>query len=341
MSDTRKGQRATLVLAKNKNVCYIGIMTDILLTGVTLAEHTTYKIGGPARYFAEAQNELDIVRILEEYSVLNARNNKVFILGGGANVLFSDSGYDGLVLKISIANIDLIPHGVISVGAGAKLQDVVLFALEHGLTGLEWAAGIPGSFGGAIRGNAGAFGGEMKDCVIATRSVTIQNPKKIIERQLDDLGFGYRTSIFKLNANDEIILSGEIQLARGELAEIKQKIEQNIKYRQERQPTDPSAGSTFKNIDISNISAEQQKAWSSVIKTDPKPVMPVAFLISEAGLKGKIIGGAQISNKHSNFFVNTGGATAKDIKELIAITKKIIKEKFNISVEEEIQIVSE
>jgi len=312
----------------------------IFLSNIPLAQYTTYKIGGQAKHFAEAHNEFDIVRILDAYNLYAPYDKKVFILGGGANVLFPDEGYDGLVLKISMSDIELIDNEIIFAGAGASLKNIILFAAEHGLTGLEWAAGIPGSLGGAIRGNAGAFGREMKDSIISVRSVKIQDSRKIIERVNTELMFNYRTSVFKSIAQDEIILSSKIQLAVGKTEDIKNKIEQNIKYRKENQPSEPSAGSTFKNIDIVNITEEQKKQWERIIKTDPKPVMPVAFIISEAGLKGTMVGDAKISEKHSNFFINTGKATAKDIRELIAIAKKTIKEKFNIEIEEEIQIVS-
>jgi len=311
----------------------------MISTNILLSRHTTYQIGGPAKYFAEAKNELDIINILNAYNLDVVGAQKIFILGGGANVLFADEGYNGLVLKISIADIALIGDGIIYAGAGAKLQDIILFALEHGLTGLEWAAGIPGSLGGAIRGNAGAFGGEMKDIILRTRSININHPHKIIEREAQKIAFDYRGSIFKSSAKDEIIISSEIKLFPGIIENIEAKIEQNIQYKKEKQPTEPSAGSIFKNIDIACITEEQAQMWKGVIKNDPKPVLPVAFLISEAGLKGTTVGRAMISEKHSNFFINTGGATSNDIKTLIKIAKTTIKNKFQINIEEEIQIV--
>jgi len=313
----------------------------ILLQNIPLADYTTYKVGGPAKYFAEARNKKDIVDALSEYNNYSPINKKIFILGGGANTLFSDEGYDGLVLKISMTDIAISGDNIICVDAGANLQDVLLFAVEHNLTGMEWAAGIPGSFGGALRGNAGAFGKEMKDCVISAKSVSIQNCKEIIERQNNEIMFGYRTSVFKSDAKSEIILSGEIKLLPGNAIDIQTKIQSHINYRKEKQPLEwPSAGSTFKNVDVSKITQEQLQEWKDVIKTDPFPVIPIAFLISKAGLKGKAVGGAMISEKHSNFFINTGNAKASDIKNLINFTKQVIREKFNLEIEEEIQIVN-
>ncbi len=314
---------------------------SVLLKNISLADHTTYKIGGPAKYFAEVKDEKDIINVLSEYNNYSPINKKIFILGGGANTLFSDEGYDGLVLKISISDIAIIGNNIIRVSAGASLKDILSFAVEHNFTGMEWMAGIPGSLGGAIRGNAGAFGREIKDSVISVRSIDIQNCEKIIERQNNEIMFGYRTSVFKSEVKDEIILSAEIRFLLGSSEEIRAQIQKNMDYRHERQPLEwPSAGSTFKNVNTANATKEQLQEWSAIIKTDPVPVIPVAFLISQAGLKGKTIGGAMISEKHSNFFINIGNAKASDVRELINFTKKVIQEKFNLEIEEEIQIVN-
>ncbi|MFA5053429.1 MAG: UDP-N-acetylmuramate dehydrogenase [Parcubacteria group bacterium] len=310
-----------------------------LSENVPLSDYTTYKIGGPARYFAEAKKETDIAEILNEFES-RVPNGKVFILGGGANVLFADDGYDGLVLKISLSEMELTENGI-RAGAGTSLKDVVQFALENNLSGMEFIAGCPGSFGGAIRGNAGAFGGEMKDCITSVRSIIINAPKKIIERKNEGNMFGYRTSIFKTDAKNEIILSGEVRLVLENANSIKERMESNLNYRKEKHPMEwPSAGSTFKNISVQELSEEQKRKWKDKIKTDPIPVLPAAVLISEAGLIGKAIGGAKISEKHPNFFINAGNATAKDVKELIVFVKKTVKEKFKINLKEEIQIVN-
>jgi len=180
----------------------------------------------------------------------------------------------------------------------------------------------------------------MKDCVTSVKSVAIQNCEKIIERQNNGEIFGYRTSVFKSVAQNEIIVSGEIKLAPGNAMDIQTKIQSHLNYRKEKQPLEwPSAGSTFKNVAVSKITQEQLQEWNSVIKTDLFPVVPVAFLISTAGLQGTNIGGAMISKKHSNFFINTGNAKASDVKALIDFTKKTIQEKLGIEIEEEIQIV--
>jgi len=331
--------KETAVYFKKESVRILNMETAFL-TDVPMSEYTTYKIGGPAKYFAEALNKADIANILDAYNKRIPGDKKTFILGGGANVLFPDEPYNGLVLKISISGIELLPDNILRIGAGAKLADVVQFAAEHNLSGIEWAAGIPGSFGGAIRGNAGAFGGEIKDSVLSVTSVDrkdISNP--IIRKNSGDL-FGYRTSAFKLSAKEEIIIEAEIKLVPGRTGEIREKMDKNIKTRKERQPVEwPSAGSIFKNIDVSKITETQKKEWASLIKLDPIPVLPVAFLLSEAGLKGETEGGIQISEKHPNFFINIGEGKSRDVKKLITLAKKKVKEKFEIKLEEEIQIV--
>ena len=158
------------------------------------------------------------------------------------------------MLKISIEDITINNDDIICVGAGTNLQDILSFSVEHNLTGMEWAVGIPGSCGGAIRGNAGAFGREMKDCIFSVKSVAIQNCEEIIERQNNEEMFGYRTSIFKSVLQNEIILSGKIKLLPGNATDIQAKIQSHINYKKEKLPLEwPSAGSVFKNVDVSKI----------------------------------------------------------------------------------------
>ncbi|MDD5098743.1 MAG: UDP-N-acetylmuramate dehydrogenase [Candidatus Colwellbacteria bacterium] len=306
---------------------------------VWLKEHTTYKIGGPAAYFVEVKDVRDIEKAVSEWKSIGGDVRDIFILGGGANVLLPDSGFSGLILKISIAGIDLTEKGLIEAGAGTLLKDIVEFAADKELSGMEWAAGLPGSFAGAIRGNAGAFGGEMKDVIIEVKSVELSSPDKIIIRRNKDCEFDYRTSRYKKEGG-EVIISAIVKLSPGEEKNIRDRMDEYVKYREDHQPLEyPSAGSTFKNIDVKYITSKQKKEWATVIKNDPFPVVPVAFLLSEAGLKGKRIGGAVISEKHPNFFINYDNATADDVKKLISLAQKEVKNKFNIDIEPEIQII--
>jgi UDP-N-acetylmuramate dehydrogenase len=208
---------------------------------------------------------------------------------------------------------------------------------------LEWAGGLPGTLGGAIRGNAGAFGGEIKDVVCEVLSLDIDsfNSKKI-KRKKEDCGFSYRNSVFKENSSlginpKEIIIEAVLDLKKGDKKKIRDVVAKNIAYREERQPLEhPNIGSVFKNVSCQKIKKSSLEKFRAVVKTDPFPVVPAAHLISEAGLKGISFGGAMISPKHPNFIGNALGASSGDVKKLIELVKSEIKNKFEINLEEEI-----
>ena len=286
--------------------------------GEPLSKHCTYRIGGPARVLLSAKNIDEIVAGLEM-----ARESKLplFILGGGSNVLFSDAGFDGLVIKIenNFIKMDAKKDGaVLLAGAGTPLAALVNFARDNSLSGMEWAAGIPGTMGGAIRGNAGAFGDEMGKSVL--RVEALENfAKKIIERTIDknDCEFSYRGSVFKKNKN-LIIVGGEIFLQKGDRAAIAAAMDECAAKKKSSQPLDyPSAGSVFANPDG----------------------FFAGKIIEDCGFKGKAVGGAQVSEKHANFIVNLGNAKASDVLELILQIKIAAKEKFAVELKEEIEIV--
>lgn len=302
---------------------------------VLLKRHSNYKIGGPAKYFFEAES---VEEIIEAIKTARRIKTSVFILGGGTNILFSDEGFNGLILKQNIRFIKK-DGDLIRVGAGVSITQLLNYSVAKNLSGLEWAAGIPGTLGGAIRGNAGAFGDEIKDVIKEVVSLDISGPRlKIIKRNNLDCKFNYRSSIFKKQS--EIIIEASLLLRKGNRKSIETAIKQNINYRKKRQPLEyPSLGSTFKNVDIRKIAKKQYKNFESIIKRDPFPVIPAAYLISEAGLKGISRGGAMISPKHSNFIVNVAAATSSDVKNLIAFVKKEVYKKFKINLEEEIEIL--
>ncbi len=303
-------------------------------TGIDLKQHSNYKIGGQARHFYVAKNIDGITKAVEK-----AKKEKlpIFILGGGTNLLINDKGFDGLVLKPEIKKLQV--SGVkCQVGAGVLISDLLNFCVEKGLSGLEWAGGLPGTVGGAIRGNAGAFGGEIKDSIMEVVSLDIfgKTPKNI-KRDNSKCQFGYRNSIFKVNDGKEVVLETTLALKKGDKKAIRAAIEEKIKYRQERQPLEyPNIGSIFKNIDLRLVPKKLHGELAHVIKTDPFPVVPTAHLISECGLKGVSWGGAMISPKHPNFIVNVLDAKAEDVKILIKLVKAGVKEKFGIKLEEEI-----
>ncbi len=302
---------------------------------VELSKYSNYKIGGPARYFCLAPTLEDVKK-----AVLWAKekNAKIFILGGGTNLLINDSGFDGLVIKVDIQQLTTNEQ-VVFVGAGVLMEDLLRFTIRKNLSGLEWAGGLPGTFGGAIRGNAGAFGGEIKDNILSVESLDIESVE-VIKRNNSECRFNYRNSIFKERQGQEVVVSAEINLIKGDPEKIRSSIEEKIKFRKDHHPLEyPNTGSTFKNVDLKQVPQWVLEKLQPPIKKDPFPVVPTAYLISEAGLKGRREGDCMVSPKHPNFLVNLGHATAKDVRTLIEVVKSEIKNKFNITLEEEIQIV--
>ena len=275
---------------------------------IKLAPYTTYKIGGPAKYFVEVSKKQEVLEALE---FAKSKDLKYFILCGGSNVLFSDEGYDGLVIKLDLEEIG-IRDNVIYAESGVKLMALINRGLDNKLTGLEFLAGVPGEVGGAIRGNAGAFGKEIKDFI---KMIEIVRDGKIMQIRADEAEFKYRDSIFK--HNDDIILSGQFELKEGNVEKARALVEERINYRKENHPMKPSAGSIFKN---------------------PKN-KSVGSMVEKLELKGHKVGDAQISEKHGNFIVNLGKAKAEDVKELMKLVREKIKEKYKIELEEEIMIV--
>ncbi len=316
---------------------------------VLLAPLTTFKVGGPAKYFARVTSIDDIKKAID---FAKDKDLPIFILGGGSNLIVSDDGFDGLVVKIDIKNIK-INNGKFSTksndnddsdtemsiiaGAAVPLGLVVNEAVKNGLGGLEWAAGIPGTVGGAVRGNAGAFGGETKDAVYRVKSI---NPDtgKILSRNNNECKFGYRDSIFK--HNNEIVIDVTFALKKSDVDRIKKIFNEHIAYRQQKHPIEfPCAGSVFKNVDADSVSSDVRKIFEDSIKTDPFPVIPAAKIIAETGLSGKKIGEAQVSTKHTNYIINTGNAKADDIIKLIDEVRQTVWDKYKIELEIEPQLV--
>ena len=294
-----------------------------------------YKIGGDAKYFFEAKKAEDI-----EKAILKAREIKtpIFILAGASNILINDEGFDGLILKPDILFIEK-NNDLIRVGAGVSISQLLNELASHNLSGLEWAAGIPGTLGGAVYGNAGAFGREMKDIIenIVSFDISKKIPK-IIKRKNNECDFKYHSSVFKQNPGREIIIEAVLKLKNGNSQNIGEEINRNLNYRFHKHPLEyPSLGSTFSNVPLTQIDNDAAVNFERAIKTDPFPVIPAAYLIAEAGLKGVSFGGAMISSKHPNFIVNVLDATAEDVKNLIQLAKDEVKNKFNIQLKEEIE----
>ena len=266
-----------------------------------MAPHTSFKIGGEADIFARPETAEQLKDLL---SFLRGQDIPYLVLGNGSNLLVSDEGVEGVVIATSKMNkISLIGEDEIFAEAGASLTAVCLFARDNGLSGLEFAYGIPGSAGGALYMNAGAYGGEMSQIIASAES--IDKNLKTIKRNNDELKLSYRDSVYR--ENDEIITGMTFKLNKGEKGQITNLMEHYMGKRKASQPLDyPSAGSTFKR---------------------PEGYFAAA-LIDQCGLKGRAVGGAKVSEKHAGFVINTGNATCKDVLSLIDVIKDtVMKEK--------------
>jgi UDP-N-acetylmuramate dehydrogenase len=307
----------------------------MLQENVPLKSYSSYKIGGPASFFLDFETKEELLDGFKKWQETDGRKDRIFILGRGTNVLIDDKGFDGLLIHNIINGIKQEGDNIV-VGAGVLIKDVLDFCIKNSLSGLEWAGGLPGTIGGAVRGNAGAFGGEIKDSVYKVKSVSLLIFDEF-ERLNGECDFGYRRSIFKDKKTDEVILYVSLKLKKGDKNSIEKGIEDKILYRKERHPLEyPNVGSVFKNIPLSKVPKKYEKEFEAFIKNDPFPIIPTAKVLALANLKGKRIGDAQVSTKHPNFIVNLENATSKDVKALIALVKKTIKEKFEIELEEEL-----
>jgi len=310
-----------------------------ILSGVLLAPYTTFKVGGEAKYFLEAKTKEDVI-----FGLKFAREKSVplFILGGGSNILVSDNGFSGLVIKCNLFNIRCQGKKIYA-EAGVFLSSILSQSVKRGLTGMEWAVGIPGTIGGAIFGNAGAFGEDIGSVIEKIRVIDIEDLSEK-EFQNQKCNFGYRTSIFKENKikkqKEYIIIGGELKLAIGDKKNIKEKVKNNFDWKKEHQLLNFfSAGSIFKNLEVKNYNTKFWSEFPELKKFQNTQIIPAAYLIDKCGLKGKRIGGVMISDLHSNFILNIQNAKAKDIDRLIKYIKIKVREKYNILLEEEIQYV--
>ena len=306
-----------------------------LKKNVSMKSCTTFKIGGEAEYFLVAKSKkevLDAIKIAKKLGV------EIFFLGGGSNLIVLDNGVKGLVIKNKIEKpILLKKDNIVEAPTGAVLGKVVDFAIKNSLKGVEWAGGLPGTFGGAIRGNAGAFGGEIKDSVFYVEA--LDNNLKLRKLNNKECDFSYRSSIFK--EKNWTILSARIKLVKGDKKELGKIAKSRIEYRKEKHPLEyPNAGSVFKNVSFEKVPEKFKDIFKDKVKQDPFPIVPAAWFIIGAELSGRKIGGAQISKKHSNYIVNLGGASAQDVLSLIDLAKSEVNKKYGIILETEVQIIA-
>lgn len=301
---------------------------------IILAPFTTFKIGGPARYFVKVET----VEELQE-ALVTAREKEwpIFVLAGGSNLIISSQGFVGLVIQIVIESHQIDGHKI-SAGAATMMSTLVDETVAAGLAGLEWAGGLPGTFGGAIRGNAGAFGGEMKDNIESVTTVN-HHSGALTNWTNADCQFEYRGSVFKSQPH-EVIIEATLALKPGDSHALRQTADSRIQYRQEKHPLEyPNSGSIFKNTPVEKVPAEILPHFQDSIKTDPFPVVPTAKIIADAQLSGLQVGQVQVSTKHTNYIVNLGGGTGEEIVELIEKVRAAVREKFGIELEVEPELV--
>lgn len=278
-----------------------------ILVNEPMKNHTTFRTGGIADFLVMPETKEEIIKLLS----LDCKKN---IIGNGSNLLVKDGGLRGVTIKLTKYNDYSINDCIMEASSGCFLAKLSQIALKNELTGLEFACGIPGTLGGAVMMNAGAYGGEISSVILESDFVTSNG--QIIN--ITDHKFGYRKSIFQ--DMDGIILSSKIRLEHGNYDDIKQKMEEYTLARNTKQPVSfPSAGSTFKR--------------------------PEGFfagkLIEDSGLKGYKIGGAEVSTLHAGFIINSGNATSKDILDLISYVQKTVKDNYNVMLEPEVKIIGE
>jgi len=294
-----------------------------------MSRHTSFRIGGPAALFVTVQNEAELAAVLR---VCIEENAEHMLIGNGSNLLVSDEGYPGIAVKLGgeFESIDVVSgdalkrvnididedsEALVSVGAARLMSSVSVFLTEQGLSGFEFASGIPGSIGGAVFMNAGAYGGEIKDLAESVR--VMLGPGEVKELSNEEMQFGYRSS--RAQKGDMIILSALLRLRRDEPANISARVSELAAKRNAKQPVNfPSAGSTFK-----------------------RPAGGyAAALIEEAGLKGYRDGGAAVSEKHSGFVINEGGATCEDVLAVMRHVRECVYEKSGIMLEPEVRLIN-
>ena len=283
-----------------------------------LAPHTTFRIGGAARFWLTPKNTAQLREML---ALCRAHGVRRYLLGNGSNTLFSDEGFDGAVIDLRGIDAPVVcepqPDGttVLTVSAGSTLGRLCAEAQSRGLTGLEFACGIPGTVGGAVYMNAGAYGGEMKD--VLTEVTFLNEDGTLCTLPAAELALGYRTSVFEQHP-EWCILSARVRLTAGDKDAITAQMQDFLQRRRDKQPLEwPSAGSTFKR---------PQGAFAGK-------------LIEDCGLRGLQVGGAQISEKHCGFVINRGGATCADVLALTEQVKRVVREKTGFVLEREIRVV--
>ena len=317
------------------------MLTDALKDGLkeheVMRNHTTMRVGGVADYYYEAKTVDELVKAIK---VANETEIPYFIVGGGSNIIFSDFGFPGLVIKNSTSNIAFMNEkSQAIVDAGVPLLSFILEATSHNFSGLEFLYGVPGTVGGAIYGNAGAYGQAIGDFV---KYVTVLMPSgEIIQQEATWMEFGYRESKIKKEDGFKkpVILSARIQLAQNRQEEIMRRINTYKEKRWQSQPVGLSAGCIFRNPipkELENVTGRGSKGMPDLPKE-----RRAGYILDKAGAKKLKVGNAKVSGKHANFIINDSDAKAQDIRKLIELMRNAAKEKFDTDLKEEVEYVGQ
>ncbi len=297
---------------------------------VPLAPMTSFRLGGEAKYFVDVKT---LEELKEALQFAKVKDLNFYVMAGGTNLLISDAGFDGLIIRMKISQAE-VQDGLVEISAGTPLIKVVNFSAENGFAGIESLAGVPGSFGGAVRGNAGAYGTEIGshvDEVTALNGDTLE----IVKFKNQQCDFSYRSSIFKKNKK-LIVLSATLKLTPADVAQCKAKVMETVMGRTKKGLQGAkSAGSYFMNPKIN--SQDLLKEFEDEKGVPARGgVVPAAWIIDKAGLRGKTIGGIQVSQEHTNYIINTGDGTAENVIMLVSLVKQQVRDQFGIQLVEEV-----
>jgi UDP-N-acetylmuramate dehydrogenase len=311
-----------------------------------LSQVLWFRIGGKAKYFLQCENREDILKALD--FVEEHHPKRLFICGQGSNLIFTDDYFDGIVIQLKAGRKPQIRFSgtTATVFSGETLDSVIQLSFHNQLRGLEWAGGLPGTVGAAVRGNVGAFGGEIKDRLVAAEVLEFDDKNiDVLEMTNEDFHFAYRQSIVKEKKN-MIVTFAQFQLEntnREELVKAKSAYAANIDYRKTHHPLEyPNCGSVFKNIKKPEDVAKILAVWPEIknlVKEKWHGKVSMGYIINRLGFSGYTIGNARVSEKHANFINNLGGATAKDVLTIIKRIQEMTEETFAIKPEVEVEIV--
>lgn len=295
-----------------------------------LSKYTTFKIGGPADVFLLIRSTDALV---QAFQYMEGEGIPFFVLGGGSNMLVRDEGFRGVCVKVVAQELH-IDGTTVTADAGCITAEVAQASIKAGLTGFEWGVGVPGTIGGAVRGNAGAVGSEMRNNVL---SVRVYEKGEVKEYANAECGFAYRESIFK--HTKVYVLQATLSLASGSNAEALKKAMEYLAFRAKTQPQGFSSGCIFKNVPFTSFTNVKKDAPPLLPEFEKKGIVSAGWMIQESHAKGLSVGKALVSDKHGNFILNTGGATAEEVLALIDKVKQNVYDTFGISLEEEVCIL--